>query len=498
MAITIRAGALQGIDAIPIQVEVDLLRRLPHVCVVGLPANAVRESAERIRSAIHSTDLQFPRARVVINLAPADVRKDGTALDLPMALGILAANGDILEDAAQGILAAGELSLAGTLRPVRGALSLAMLARDLEVPLLLPEACAPEAAVVAGAEVYGASTLREAIDHLNGLRLLPRAHRPDAPTERYEVDLAEVRGQSVARRALEIAAAGAHHLLLMGPPGCGKSMLARRLPTILPPLSFRESLETTRVHCAAGLLDPKRALIRTRPFRAPHHSITPAGLIGDRTLRPGEVSLAHHGVLFLDEATEFNRCALELLREPLEDGVVRIARAAGSIEYPAAVTVVMASNPCPCGRRGSRSPCGCTDTEVHRYLRRLSGPILDRIDLYVALQPVPATQLLREAPGEGSGTVRDRVVRARERQQERGQIVPNGQLPPAEAERVVPIDSEVRDFLEQGINQLGLSGRAAHRVLKVSRTIADLYDEDDVRVHHLSEAVAFRPLMGLS
>jgi magnesium chelatase family protein len=498
MAITVRAGTLQGIDAIPIQVEVDLLKRLPHVCVVGLPANAVRESAERIRSAIQSTDLRFPKARVVINLAPADVRKDGTALDLPMALGILAAQGDIPEDAIQGVLAAGELSLAGTLRPVRGALSLAMLARDLDVPLLLPEACAAEAAVVAGADVYGARTLREAIDHLSGLRLLPRAHHPDPPTEQFDVDLAEVRGQWPARRTLEIAAAGAHHVLLMGPPGCGKSMLARRLPTILPPMTSRESLETTRVHCAAGMLDPEQALIRTRPFRAPHHSITCAGLIGDRTLRPGEVSLAHHGVLFLDEAAEFNRSVLEMLREPLEDGVVRVTRAAGSVQYPAAVTVVMASNPCPCGRRGTRSPCVCTDGDVHRYLRRLSGPILDRIDLYATLHPVPAAQLLRAPPGEASSMVRDRVVRARARQQERGQTAPNGQLPPAEAERLVRIDREVRDFLEQGVDQLGFSGRAAHRLLKVSRTIADLSDEDEVRVRHLSEAVSFRPLLGLS
>jgi len=498
MAITVRGGAMQGIDAIPIQVEVDLLRRLPAVCVVGLPANAVKESAERIRSAIHSADLTFPKARVVINLAPADVRKDGTALDLPMALGILAADGQIPAEAACGVLAVGELSLGGALRPVRGALSLALLARELGVPLILPEASAAEAALVDGAEVYGAPTLTAVLDHLRGKTRLPAARPAPDGSGTFDVDLSEVRGQPVARRALEVAAAGGHHLMLVGPPGCGKSMLARRLPTILPPLSLEETLETTRVHCAAGLTGEDPRLIRARPFRAPHHSVTPAGLVGDRTLRPGEVSLAHNGVLFLDEAPEFQRAALELLREPLEEGVVRLARAAGSVEYPAALSLVLATNPCPCGHRGSRHPCRCGDGEVARYQRKISGPILDRIDLYVELHPVAATELLDKAPGECSADVRQRVEGARRRQRERGQTVPNGRLAPADLEPIANATNEARELMYLSVDAHGLSGRAANRLLKVARTIADLAGDDRVDARHLGEAFAFRPAQGLA
>jgi len=497
MAITVRGGALEGIDAVPIQVEVDLLRRLPAVCVVGLPASAVKESAERIRSAIQSVGIEFPRARVVINLAPADVKKDGTALDLPMALGILAADGHVPGDAVRGVLAVGELSLGGALRPVRGALSLAALARELGVPLLLPEASAAEAALVSGAEVYGAPTLQAVLDHLRGKARLPPAQPAVPEAIAFDVDLAEVRGQTVARRALEVAAAGGHHLMLVGPPGCGKSMLARRLPTILPPLTFEETLETTRVHCAAGLTSDEPRLIRTRPFRAPHHSVTPAGLVGDRTLRPGEVSLAHHGVLFLDEAAESQRAALELLREPLEEGVVRLVRAAGSIEYPAALSLVLASNPCPCGHRGSRHPCRCGDADVARYQQRISGPILDRIDLYVELHAVSASELLDKAPGESSAAVRARVEGARSRQRARGQTVPNARLVPADLDAMANATVAARDVLYRSVDAHGLSGRAANRLLKVALTIADLAGDERVDTRHIGEAFAFRPAPGL-
>ncbi len=490
MAVTVLSGALVGVDAIPIQVEVDLLRRLPSITIVGLAASAVKESAERIRSALQSADEAFPRKRVVVNLAPADVRKDGTALDLPMALGILAADDRLPERAVRSVIAVGELSLGGELRSVRGALSLALLAREMGRTLVLPRTSAEVAGLVPSADVRGASTLGEVIAWMRGDAELDAPPCPPEPGVAHEVDLAEVRGQAVARRALEIAAAGAHHLLMVGPPGCGKSMLAQRLPTILPDPTFTEALATTRVYSAAGLLEESR-LVRQRPFRAPHHSVTVAALVGDRRLRPGEVSLAHNGVLFLDEAPEFSRSALEVLRQPLEDGVVRLSRAHGTVEYPAAITLVLAANPCPCGLRGADA-CHCTDHDVHRYLRRLSGPILDRVDLQVHLSPVDSAVLLTGPEGEPSVAVRARVVAARERQQARGQPAPNGQLSPAETRRVAHLGSAAERVLVEAAQRFQLSGRAATRLIKVSRTIADLEGADVVGEGHLAQALAFR------
>lgn len=492
MATRILGATLRGIDAVPIEVEVDLLRRLPGVCVVGLPAAAVREASERIRSALAAADLSFPRKRVVVNLVPAGERKEGTAFDLPMALGILAADGALPETSLRGVLAVGELTLGGELRPVRGAVALATLARELDATLILPVENAGQAALVPGAQVVGARTLAEVVAHLKGEQVLAQAIGENSESAVDSVDLAEVKGQALARRALEIAAAGAHHLMLLGPPGCGKSMLARRLPTILPPLSFEEALEVTRLHDAAGLR-PEGGLVRCRPFRAPHHSVTVAGLVGDRTLRPGELGLAHHGVLFLDEAPEFSRTTLEVLRAPLEDREVRLVRAGGSLRYPSAVTLVMAANPCPCGMRGSPLPCRCTDGEVHRYLRRLSGPLMDRIDLHVDLQPVPADELLLGEPGESSEVVRDRVLAARERQRARGQGAPNGQLDQGELLRVAPLSERARSMLHDAVRALGMSGRGAARVVRSARTIADLADRDAIEVDHIAEALGFRP-----
>jgi magnesium chelatase family protein len=495
MSETVLGATLLGVDAVPIEVEVDLLRRLPKVCVVGLAASAVKESAERVRSAIASADCEFPRMRVVINLAPADLPKRGTAFDLPMAVGILAADGQVPTVPISSMIFVGELSLGGELRPVRGGLSMALLARSMDRTLVMPRENAAQAALVPGARVVGAATLAEVVAMLKGELALPPASPDNGAPPRHQVDLCEVRGQAVARRALEIAAAGAHHLLMVGPPGCGKSMLARRLPTILPPMEFEEAVETSRVHSASGLLDEAR-LMSERPFRAPHHSVTVAGLVGNAALLPGEVSLAHNGVLFMDEAPEFSRSVLEVLRTPLEDGAVRVTRAEGTIEYPAGITLVMASNPCPCGRRGSNQPCACTEQDVRLYKRRLSGPILDRIDLHIELQPVSPTALLRDGPGEPSSAVRARVVAARARQSARGQTVPNGRLSAADLEGVLNADPAARDVLFHAVERFGLSGRVSTRVSKVARTLADLAGSPNVTSAHMAEALGFRPLEG--
>jgi magnesium chelatase family protein len=492
MAVRLAAGVVVGIDAVAVEVEVDLLRRLPAVCIVGLAASAVKESGERIRSAVEAIGLEFPRKRVVVNLAPADLRKEGTGLDLPIALGILAAEGQLPSVALPRILPVGELALSGELRPVRGTLALALLARRLGLTLVVPAASAPTAALVPGVEVVGARDLGEVVSWLRGER--PLSHEPPntAVAPPSGVDLADVRGQELARRALEVTAAGAHHLLMLGPPGCGKSMLARRLPTILPPMDFAEALEVSRVHDAAGLLGPE-ALLAERPFRAPHHSVTVAGLVGDQALRPGEVSLAHHGVLFLDEAPEFGRATLEVLRQPLEDGTLALSRARGTVTLPAAVSLVMAANTCRCSARW----CRCGSAEKAKYLARISGPILDRVDLCVELSPVPSAVLVTAGPGESSARVRERVLDARRRQIARGQVAPNGRLGPAALERWAPLSAESREVLLQGVEAHQLSGRGVARVTRVARTLADLDGAERISEHHVAEAFLYRPPPGL-
>jgi magnesium chelatase family protein len=492
VSITVRSGTLHGVHGIPIEVEVDLLRRLPSITIVGLAASSVKESAERVRSALASSGFDFPRKRVVVNLAPADVRKDGTAFDLPIALGILQADGQLPDAALARWIIVGELALGGEVRPVRGVLSLGLLAQKLGMGLMLPASCAPIASWIPGLQLAPVSSLSDAVAFLHAPRTwVPRTPSLSPPLS-GSPDLKDVQGQLVARRALEIAAAGGHHLLLVGPPGCGKSMLARRLPSILPTMTYEEALEMHQIYNAAGVDLNAEAFCRNRPFRAPHHSVSVAGLLGDRSLRPGEISLAHHGVLFLDEAPEFPRASLEVLREPLEEGVIRLTRAAGTVTHPAAFTLVLACNPCPCGRRGTALPCSCPDAAAHRYFHKLSGPLMDRIDLHVPMESVSGAELLRDEGGEASLTVRDRVERARSRQRARGQHEINGRLSEADVQQWCSLDGPGRTMLTRAIHHHHLSARGTSKLLKVARTIADLDGQDVIRLDHLAEALALR------
>lgn len=497
MSVSAWTGVLAGLDAVPVEVEVDLLRRLPAVCIVGLPASAVRESAERVRSAIQSVGVSFPKKRVVVNLAPADLKKEGTSLDLPVALGILAADGHIPRDALGRVLAVGELALGGKLREVRGALSLAYLARRLERTLLLPRSCAVSAMHVEGVRVVGVSDLDEAVRWLRGSYTPAPVPPPRHMAVEHGVDLADVAGQGEGRKALELAAAGGHHLLMTGPPGCGKSMLAQRLPTILPALTPDQQLVCSRIYQAADCAPGPDGWVRRRPFRAPHHSISLAGMAGGRTLRPGEISLAHNGVLFLDEAPEFSRSVVEALRQPLQDGVLHLSKAMGNSHSPAEVLLVLAANPCPCGHRGS-ARCICTDGAIARYMQRLSGPLLDRIDLHVMLSPLPPESLLGPRNNESSATVGARVRDAHERQRARGQHRANARLTPSGLERFAALTAAARETAAQGANVLQLSARATTGVIRVARTLADLAGRSTISPEDIRTALHFRPRLSAS
>ena len=500
-----KSAAVLGVDAYIVDVEVDIAHRVPAFYVVGLPDNAVKESRERVMSAIKNSGYPFPQGRITVNLAPADIRKEGSAFDLPIAIAILAAAGSIAVDGIGKFVIAGELGLDGAISKIRGILPIALAAKKEGIPaVIVPKDNIKEASIV-GVDAYPVETLRDVVEILEGKSLISpfRLNIKDVfemgQLSKY-YDFSDVRGQEHAKRALEIAAAGAHNILMIGPPGAGKTMLARRFPGILPPMTLEEALETTKIHSVAGVLPSDTALLTERPFRAPHHTISYAGLVGGGAYpRPGEVSLAHNGVLFLDELPEFQRNVLEVLRQPLEDGVVTISRAAITLSFPAKFTLMAAMNPCPCGYFGDPyHQCTCTLTQVKKYRAKISGPLLDRIDMHIEVPSVPYKKLAGEPTGESSEKIRARVVEARFIQQHRFKdikgVYANAHMNTKLIRKFCKLDSDGEEILKLAMTKLGLSARAYDRILKLSRTIADLEHSDEIKPHHVAEAVQYRSL----
>ena len=505
MLAKIKSSAVVGVDALPVTVEVDISYGLPAFTTVGLAEGAVRESRERVKSAIKNSGYDFPNRRITVNLAPADVKKEGAGYDLPMALGILTASEILKSEKLDRYGVIGELSLDGSLRPAKGVLPMALAAQNSSLEgILVPDSNAAEAAVVAGIKVIGIKTLYEAVEFLVGtMDLKPAAIDLNTVFKNnaiYDVDFDEVKGQEHVKRALEIAAAGTHNMLMKGPPGSGKTMMAMRLPTILPDLTFDEALETTKIYSVMGLLKNGTPLLSARPFRAPHHTISDAGLIGGGQIpKPGEVSLAHNGVLFLDESPVFKKNVLEVLRQPLEDGMVTISRAASSLSFPARFILIIAFNPCPCGYLGDmKHNCRCTPAQVQRYENRLSGPLLDRIDMHLEVPSVPYKEMSGGSSGDSSAEIKARVEQARAVQKKRfanrRNFHCNGQMTPKDMKKFCCLDKDSEKLLENAVERLGLSARSYHRIMKIGRTIADLDGTEPLQAKHIAEAIQYRRL----